>query len=144
MDSDYQKFWEYKSFAVIGNSKNRPFPKFTLAGLLNSGKTAYPVDPAVDNIEGTAAFSSLSELPGPVEAAVIEVQKEETLAGVEAVVTSGIKNLWIHMGTETPEAIKAANDAGLNLCYGTCAVMYVNNSGIHKFHGWINKLFKKY
>jgi len=144
MASKYEQFWNHNSYALIGYHQKRNFPVLTLAGLQNSGKTVYPVDTSIATVDGSKTFASLNDLPETVEAAIIEVSKEDTVLAVQKVIAAGIKNLWIHRGTDTPEAIAAARKAGLNLCYGTCAVMYVNNTGLHKFHGWLNKLFKKY
>ena len=144
MTSKYQQFWNHDSYALIGHHQKRDFPVLTLAGLQNSGKTVYPVDASIAIVEGNKTFASLSDLPETVEAAIIEVSKEDIVIAVQRVIEAGIKNLWIHRGTDTPAAIAAARKAGLNLCYGTCAVMYVNNTGGHKIHGWLNKLFKKY
>lgn len=144
MTSKYEQFWNHNSYALCGHHQKRNFPVLTLAGLRNSGKTVYPVDASIAIVEGNKTFASLSDLPKTVEAAIIEVSKEDIVSAVQQVIAAGIKNLWIHRGTDTPEAIAAARKAGLNLCHGTCAVMYVNNTGLHKFHGWLNKLFKKY
>jgi len=144
MASKFEQFWDKKSYALIGHNQNRDFPTLTLKGLLNSSKTVYAIDSSISKIEGEKTYSSLSDLPQPVDAAIIEVAKSETAAKVQEVSDAGIKNLWIHLGTDTPEAIAIAQKANINLCYGTCAVMYVNGTGLHKFHGWINKLLKKY
>ncbi|MBC8401506.1 MAG: CoA-binding protein [Candidatus Marinimicrobia bacterium] len=144
MTSKYEQFWNHNSYALIGHHQKRNFPVLTLTGLQNSGKTVYPVDASIAIVEGSKTFASLSDLPDTVEAAIIEVSKEDIVSSVQQVIEAGIKNLWIHRGTDTPEAIAAARKAGLNLYHGTCAVMYVNYTGLHKFHGWLNKLFKKY
>ena len=58
---------------------------------------------------------------------------------------AGIKDVWIHLGRETPEALALAQDKGINARSGTCAVMYVT-PGItyHSIHKWIMKLAGKY
>ncbi len=144
MSSKYEDFWNYNSYALIGHSAIRSFPTLTLEGLLSNDKSVFPVDPLIDQINGKRTFPDLASLPETVEAAVIEVPKSETYQVVSDVISAGIKNIWIHMNTDTPEAVAAAKNAEINLCYGTCAVMYLKRSGLHKFHGWINKLFKKY
>ncbi|MFH1850807.1 MAG: CoA-binding protein [Candidatus Neomarinimicrobiota bacterium] len=144
MSSDNQNFWKAKSYALLGYQAERNFPLLTLAGLLRNGKTVYPVDPTQATIDSRPAFKAIADLPEPVEAAVIELPRERTAAAVREAVAAGIRNIWLHQRTETAEALEIAREAGVNLVQGTCAVMYVNTSGMHKFHCWIMKLLKKF
>ena len=58
---------------------------------------------------------------------------------------AGIKDVWIHMGRETPEALDLARDKGINARTGSCAVMYVKPElSYHSIHKWIVKLVGKY
>lgn len=57
----------------------------------------------------------------------------------------GIKDVWVHMGRETPEALALAREKGLNVLTGTCAVMYVSPGfSYHSVHKWLNKLLGRY
>jgi len=80
--SQRQTFWEHDSFALVGHTGTRPFPKLTYKALKQSGKTVYAVDPSIDEIEGDRTFADLGALPTPVEAVVLELPKEETAARV--------------------------------------------------------------
>ncbi len=146
MPSTREQFWEASRFAVIGDSRGkRKFPGMTYAGLKKSGKMVYPVDPAGTPVAGDQVYADLASLPGPVDAAVLEVPKEETAAWVARVADAGIKNLWIHMGTETPEALALAKERGLRVESGTCAAMYVTPGFTpHTIHKWIMKLTRGY
>ncbi len=58
---------------------------------------------------------------------------------------AGVRDVWIHMGRETPEAIELARQRGLQLLTGTCAVMYVKPGfTYHTLHKWVNQLTGKY
>lgn len=58
---------------------------------------------------------------------------------------AGIAAVWIHQQTDTPEALQLADDRGLQVCHGTCAVMYVTPGlSPHMFHRWVMKLGKKF
>lgn len=146
MPSSREEFWTRDAYAVIGDSRSaRPFPKLTYGNLKKLGKTVYAVDPGGVAVDGDASYADLAALPGPVEAAVLEVPKEQTAAWVERAADAGIGHLWIHQQTDTPEALLLARERGLREEHGTCAVMYVTPgfSG-HAFHRWIMKLTKKY
>ena len=143
MPSEYEKFWTHESFAVVGHTAKRGFPKLTYSALRRQGRKVFAVDPSASEIEGDKAYPDLASLPEKVEAVVLEVPKEETEAWVRQAADAGIRDVWIHMTRETPEAVALAKQRGLNVLTGTCAVMYLQG-GFHKIHKWINKLVGKY
>ena len=145
MPSAYENFWTSRSYAIVGNSAKQDFPKITYKELKNAGKTVFAVDPDAGQIEGDKVYDDFASLPEKVEAAVIETPREETKDWVMKAADAGIKNIWIHMGCDTPEALEAAREKNLNVLHGTCAVMYlVPGFSYHSIHKWINKLLGKY
>jgi len=145
MTSSRESFWEHGSFAVVGHSARRNFPKLTYTKLRDAGKTVYAVDPSVEEVQGDVAYRDLAALPGPVEAAVLELPKGETADWVARVADAGIGAVWIHQQTDTPEALELARERGLEVCAGTCAVMYVTPGlSPHSPHRWIMKLVGKF
>lgn len=145
MPSEHESFWESKTYAVVGHSAKRAFPRLTYGGLKGNGKTVYAVDPSADTIEGDRAYPDLASLPAGVQAVVIEVPKEETLAWVQKAATAGVKDVWLHMNTDTPEAIALATQNGIRIRTGTCAVMYLRRGlSVHSLHRLINKISGKY
>jgi uncharacterized protein len=145
MPSEYETFWTLTRYAVVGDNAKHPFPKLTFRGLKRNGKTAFPVDTSVDSIEGERTFKSLAELPETVDAVVIEVPKEESLRWCQEAVERGIKDIWLHGNTDTPEVHAFAKERGVRLRTGTCAVMYLSHGlSPHTIHGFIRKLKGKY
>ena len=145
MTSSYETFFEKGSFAVVGNAARGNFPRLTYRGLKSMGKTVYPVDPSGGAVEGDESFLDLAALPGPVDAVVIEVPREETRDWVERAADAGVRDVWIHMRRETPETLALARERGLDLRCGTCAVMYVTPGfTYHAIHRGIMKLLRKY
>jgi predicted CoA-binding protein len=143
MPSDRETFWHADSYVVIGDSKQKPFPVLTYGALKARGSTVYAVDESAAQIEGDPVYRTLDELPGLVDAAVLEVAREDTAGWVERVADAGISNLWIHMGRDTPEALELARQRGLAVRHGTCAVMYLKG-GYHKIHKWVEQLRGQY
>jgi len=145
MGSSFESFWEHRSFAVVGDEAKKNFPLLTYRGLKQLGKTVYPVDPSAQQVEGDRAYPDLDRLPGEVEAVVLEVPKEDTRDWVARAADAGIKEVWIHMQRETPEALALAEERGLDVRSGSCAVMYVTPGfTYHSIHKWIMKLAGKY
>ncbi|MBD3867567.1 MAG: CoA-binding protein [Acidobacteria bacterium] len=145
MASNYETFWDNRSFAVIGHEVRKNFPVLTYQGLKKLGKTVYPVDPSVKQIEGDRAFADLACLPEKVDAVVLEVPKEETREWVARAAKAGIRDVWIHMQRDTPEALELAKENGLNVRSGSCAVMYLTRGfTYHSIHKWIMKVAGRY
>lgn len=145
MSSNHETFFQNDRFAVVGHSAKRPFPALTYKGLKKLGKTVFPIDTSADEIEGDKAYDDIASLPESVQALVLEVPKHETQDWVEAAGKAGIKNVWIHMHRDTPEALATAESHGINARTGTCAVMYVTPGlTYHAIHRGIMKLTGKY
>jgi predicted CoA-binding protein len=146
MPSSREDFWSLSSYAVIGDSGSaKKFPQLTYKGLKKLGKTVFAVDPGASQIDGDTAYPDLTSLPKPVQAAVLEVPKQDAARWMEKIVAADIPNVWVHQSTETPEALQKAEGAQLRCEHGTCAVMYVTPGFTgHSFHRWVMKLAKKY
>jgi predicted CoA-binding protein len=146
MPSTREEFWGFGSYVVIGDTRGkRAFPKLTYQNLKKLGKTVYAVDPGQADLGGDTVYADVAALPAQPEAAVLEVPKDQTTAWVQKVADAGITNLWMHQQTDTPEALKLAQERGLRTEHGTCAVMYVRKgfSG-HSIHRVIMKLSKQF
>jgi predicted CoA-binding protein len=145
MPSKHEKFWTHDSFAVVGHTAKRGFPTLTYGALREQGRKVFAVDPSVGEIQGDKTCPDLASLPERVDAVVLEVPKEETEAWVGRAADAGIRNVWIHMARDTPEALSLAKERGLNVLTGTCAVMYVKQGfTYHTLHKWINQLSRRY
>ena len=105
----------------------------------------YAIDVGGQPVDGDKSYPDFASLPSPVEAAVLELPKEETAAWVAKAAEAGVKQVWMHQMTDTPEALAEAEKHGLKVVTGHCAVMY-NKPGfsMHAPHRWIWKLAKKY
>lgn len=140
-----QSFWDHDSFAVVGHAAKKNFPHLTYRGLKARGKLVYPVDPSIKEADGDGVYPDLRSLPRQVEAVVLEVPAQETRDWVSRVADAGVRDVWIHMGRETPEALALARRMGLNVRSGTCAVMYLTPGlSYHSIHRWIMKAAGKY
>ena len=145
MASAHEAFWTHSSYAFVGHSAKKPFPRISYGQAKKSGKTVFAVDASVDRIDGDKTYPDLRSLPQQVDGVVLELPREETLDGVKQAADAGIKNVWVHMNRDTPEAVDFAKRSGMNILTGTCAVMYVTQGfTYHSMHKWLNKLLGKY
>ncbi len=145
MRSDRERFWDNDSFAFVGNSAKKPFPKLSFGALEKQGRRVFAVDPSVSEVSGNVAYDDLASLPEKVSAVVLEVPRSETQRWVERAADAGIENIWIHMGRDTPEALATARERGLKVQRGSCAVMYVKKGpSYHSIHRGLDKLLRRY
>lgn len=146
MASDYENFWNHDTYVLVGHTGSaRKFPQQTYDGLKKNGKTVYAIDPGAEDINGDPTYADFASLPGQADCAVLELPREKTKEWVEKAADAGIKKIWIHQKTETPEAVELAKEKGMEVLTDTCAVMYVT-PGVtyHSIHKWIFKLLGKY
>ena len=140
--SSKNDFFSDDRFILVGDTGSRKFPLFTRRFLEERGKTVYAVD-----LAGSEGFlGSLDQVPADAQAVIVEVSKERTEQVVSAALAKGLKKVWIHQMTDTPEAIAACTTAGAAVYTGSCSVMYLAPSGFsaHSIHRGIWKLLGKY
>jgi len=83
------------SVAVIGASNvparigGRPVNNLILSGF--KGKI-YPVNPKYSEVQGLPAFSSITEVPGPVDCAIVAVPAADVVETVRACADSGVRS----------------------------------------------------
>jgi uncharacterized protein len=144
MASKREQFWNHSSFAVVGHGGGKDFPTLTYKKLKGKSKRVFPVDTIAKKIGSDTTYPDFASLPEKVEAAVLEVPREETARWISQAADAGVRHIWIHMGRDTPEALAIAAERGLDVLSGTCAVMYLSGPSYHSIHKWINKALRKY
>src|SRR5208282_6519428 len=105
MATAHEAFWNHSSYAFVGHSSAKGFPALSYGEAKKRGKKVFAVDASVERIAGDKTYPDLRALPEPVEGVVLEVPREETADWVRQAARAGIKNVWIHMNRETPEAL---------------------------------------
>ena len=87
-----------RSIAVVGAS-SRPgsVGNDILRNLLFAGfcGTVYPVNPKSPNILGVHAYPSLTDIPGPVDLAVMIIPASTVLATVDQAIAKGVKGVVV-------------------------------------------------
>lgn len=125
MDDSIQKFLTSETFAVAGASNKREkFGNRVFRALIESGRSAYPLNPAASEIEGHAAYTSIEDLPVVPEALSIITPPQVTRNIVAAAITAGVKNIWMQPGAQDEIASQSARAAGLNVIDdGSCILV---------------------
>ena len=119
MDPKVKQFLASPAFAVIGASDDpRKFGHKVYAAYLRHGYTAYPVNPNAATVLGNPAYADLRSLPEPVQAVSIITPPAVTERVMDEVIAAGVRHVWLQPGAESPEAVRKAEQAGLNVIWG--------------------------
>ena len=127
---------DYRKIAMVGLSANPNRPSFFAATyLVDHGFELYPVNPIAkgQDILCQPVYSSLDEVPGPLEVVNIFRRPEEVPAIVDEAIRLGAKVIWMQLGVIHMEARQKALDAGLEVVMDRC--MKIEHA---RFHGGLN------
>ncbi|MHC1580631.1 acetate--CoA ligase family protein [Methanopyrus sp.] len=136
-----ERLFEPRAVAVVGASRDpRKVGHSVLRNLLAGFEgEVYPVNPHADEILGVRCYPSLSEVPGPVDLAVIvvpapivpEIVREAGEAGVKycVVISAGFSEA----GNEEleRELVRAAREAGVRIVGPNCLGIINARSGLN-------------
>ena len=144
--NEIYKFLEPRKLAIAGASRNlKKFGGSVFKELRDNGFELYPINPNADEIQGVKCYKSVEELPADVNHLFIVTPKYETEIIARAAVKKGIQMIWIQQGTDTPEAVKTIEDAGIPLIYKKCIMMFASPvKSVHRFHRFLVKTFGGY
>ena len=100
--------------AVIGASSNRQkFGNRAVRAFQQQGYTVIPINPHETSVEGLKAYSSVLEVPGPVDMASFYVPPEIGEQVIEEIARKGITEVWLNPGAESDALVARAR--ALNL-----------------------------
>jgi uncharacterized protein len=146
MKEKIDRFMACNKFAVAGVSRNRnKFGSIVFRELKKKGYDIVPVNPGMDTFEGEKCFRSVSDLPSGIEALIVLTGQDACMTVVREALEKGITNIFIQQGAQSREVIEYVQDnAGANVIFRHCILMFAKPSGIHKLHEQIARLFRFY
>lgn len=132
------------TLALVGVSANgQGFGNAAYKELKGHGYRVLPVHPTASNIQGDPCWPSLAQLPEPVERLLVVTPPAASESIVEDAWTAGIRQVWLQQGAESPAAIKACEDHGMQVVHGHCILMFLEPAGFHVVHKWVWKILGK-
>lgn len=134
------------SIAVIGVSEQKmKFGAVAYRELKKLGYEVYPLHSSLKTFDGAPCYAALSDLLATPDCALVSIRPEHATASVRQIADRGIKKVWFQQGKNFSEAVKLADQLGLQSVHGRCILMYAGPvKGIHKVHRFVNRLFGKY
>jgi predicted CoA-binding protein len=132
-------FLSQKKFAIIGVSRNsRKFGNAILKDMRKKGYHLIPVHPEADKLEGEKCYKSLSDIPFPVDGAILNIKPDETEKVVEDINSAGIKRVWMQQGSGSKKAIEYCINYGISVISGECIFMFAQPMEFfHRAHRWV-------
>ena len=135
-----------ESVAVVGVPRGMKTGKLFLMALLDQGFPGpiYPVHPEAKEIDGLKAFPTVSDIPGPVDLAIVLIPHHQSLAVIKDCAAKGVKGVVLftagykETGTKEgaaleEELVRVARSAGMRLIGPNCMGLYAPKSGLAFF-----------
>jgi predicted CoA-binding protein len=125
MDPRIEKFLASPAFGVAGASTNRDkYGNRVLRCYLQNNRTAIPINPRADAIEGVPCVAGVADLPPEVKSLSVITPPKITEEVVEAAIAKGIENIWMQPGAESQAAVERCRAAGINvIADGSCLLV---------------------
>ena len=124
-ESSTAKFLAAETFAVAGASRDRSkYGNKVFQALVASGRTVYPLNPSVPEVEGQPAYAMVADLPEVPESLSVVTPPFITRQVIQQAIAAGVKNIWMQPGAEDSQGSKLAREAGLNVIDdGSCVLV---------------------
>lgn len=126
LETRIRAFLESGPYAVVGATSNRDkYGNKVLRCYQQHGLEAFPINPRAAEIEGLKAYPGLESLPKRVTGISVITPSGITEAVVQEAIRAGVKRIWMQPGAESPEAIRAAEAAGIEVIAGGPCLLVV-------------------
>ena len=117
-----------KTVAIVGASADRnKFGNIAVRAFVRQGWRVFPVNPNAAQIENLPAFKSISEVPERPNLISVYLPPPVLLKILPDIAARGCDELWLNPGTESPEALAAAEKLGLNVILA-CSIVGIGLS----------------
>jgi len=133
LESRIQSFLKSGPFAVVGASSDREkYGNKVLRCYQQHALEVFPINPRATEIEGLKAYPSLEDLPKQVVGISVITPPKITESVVQEAIRAGVKHIWMQPGAENPDAIRAAEAAGIQvIANGPCLLVVLGYQEHH-------------
>ncbi len=113
-----------KTIAVVGLSPDPTKPSYEVSSYLQSkGYKIVPVRPDTEEVLGEKAYTSLSEIPFPIDIVDIFRRVEFIPEIVDQAIKIGAKAVWMQLGLEHEQAAQKAISNGMDVVMDRCLLI---------------------
>jgi uncharacterized protein len=112
---------EFKILAVVGLSAKPSRPSHGVSAYMRShGYRVIAVNPNTESVFHERCYSSLAEIPEPVDVVVIFRKPEYVVEIVEAAIQKRARVIWMQEGIRNEKGARRAREAGLEVIEDRC------------------------
>ncbi len=135
-------FLAQKRIAICGLSRSKDSGAGAIyLKLRDHGYQVFPIHPEAEALHGDPCYSSLSEIPGGVDAVFIMNSPDISEAIVDEALALGIQRIWMHNNTFMPSsvsetAVARCREAGVSVISVGCPMMFVEPDFFHSCMRW--------
>lgn len=120
-DEEIKQIFSLKNVAVIGMSKYQEkaahyVPKY----LSQNGYNIMPVNPTADEILDKKCYSSVEDIPEPIDIVDVFRPSDQVLPVVQQAIKKKPKVIWLQEGIHNVEAENLARKEGIQVVFNRC------------------------
>ena len=113
--------YKNKTIAVFGVSQDPSKYGYKIFhALLAQGFHVYGINPKGGQVDGKNLYTSLAEVSGAIDVAIMVIPPAALLGAVEMCKTKGVQEIWFQPGAQEDKAFVLATAAGIkavNACF---------------------------
>jgi predicted CoA-binding protein len=110
-----------RTIAVVGHSADPSRTSYQIAAFLRrAGYNVIPVNPTVAEIDGQPCYSTLADVPEPIDIVNVFRRSEYLPDIVRDAIAIEAGAVWAQLGVEHRDAITIAQEAGMPLVMDRC------------------------
>lgn len=152
MDAKFKQrvdsFLSKKNIAIVGYSSNgNEVANHLYLKFKDNGYNVFPVNIKASEVKDVDCYPNIKAIPEKVDAAMLSIPSEKVTEVINECIELGIKNVWLHKfagpGSYNKEAIKLAEENGVEIVPLACPMMFIKADGAHKFFKWFMNLTGK-
>lgn len=118
------------TWAVVGLSNNEARAAYGVARVLQRfGKRIVPVHPKAETVHGEQGYTSLADIPFPVDVVDVFVNSELAGAVADEAVAAGAKAVWFQLGVIDEAAFERTRAAGTEMVMDRCPAIEIPRLG---------------
>jgi hypothetical protein len=113
-----------KKFAVVGATDNpEKYGNQILKNLKSRGYEVYPVNPNIEELEGSRCYPSLNDIPVKVDVVDFVVPPKATEEILKQCKELGLNRIWLQPGSENETAITFCRENNMKVVHDVCVML---------------------
>ena len=118
-----EEFMAQKRFAVVGATDNHEkFGYRIFKNLKGRGYEVYPVNPGLEEIDGTKCYASLADIPVKVDVVDFVVPPQVGEKILKECGALGLNRIWLQPGSESEALIDFCHKHNLKVVHDACVM----------------------